>query len=32
VVGDCLIVIVEKTVSNIGVNSIRRGLEQLESQ
>jgi hypothetical protein len=31
-VGDCLIVIVEKTVSNIGVNSIRRGLEQLESQ
>lgn len=30
--GDCLIVIVEQTVSNIGVNAIRRGFEQLESQ
>ena len=30
--GDCLIVIVEQTVSNIGVNAIRRGFEQLEAQ
>lgn len=29
--GDCLLVIVEKTVSHIGVNAIRRGFEQLES-
>jgi hypothetical protein len=30
--GDCLIVIVEKTVGNLGVNAIRRGFEQLEAQ